>query len=1485
MNSYTKRMIGILLSVMIAVTYFPAPAAWAVTDASNENKTEAAAEAAASVDNNETSDSIVSDDVTDITDEDENEKPGDEITDQDAEENGENTDGISDPDEAENNDADTSGIQKDPSGAASVKGEGIPAAQEKSGTENTVTVDDNIDNGIVELTETGEGKITGTATPDSRYDLATIRQIWTDENGAEQEQYLDYTYNSGSYSFEVSPVEGSSRITAFFYSLDRWDGAVDVTWYDPDETVFEIGNPAQLAGLAAIVNGMVDTNVTGEYMIKDNEGRKAEDGEYTHEYISTEPAIVDLLTPNNSEGAGQVRDTAWRLPEVEHNKVGGAADDIHNDFLYRTVLLTSDIDMGDKNWTPIGGKYAMNRDALTGEEAKVIDTRFQGVLDGQGHSVTISCDRQAKMGFAYAMEIAFIGYLGGGVDYENGYPKDTYMDYENYWVPTVRNVAVFGSVKGRRMVAGVVGRTGETNYGVLVENCANFASVEATDMRGCAGIVGAAWGKTIIRNCYNRGTIHSNYWEHGGIVGSNGYEGSKGRTPEGADVYNCYNAAETAKYDRGSETWKYDGQEIGVDGEAFAGYRIVNCYYETPESEIADKTGFSIGETSKNRRARVINVEAADLKSAEVLGKLNSNGDIFAADTAGINDGYPVLFYQTYEYVSSPERFGKASVTIGTSEGGSISSDDELSNLKYGTVINLKASPEQGKRLTAYRVVSSDGKRDAEYGDFYAVTGKDLTVSGVFENRATSVIAFPGKDDGEDYYVEVTKVSDADDGPCNDPLDNGDVLDAGDIIRLSPHMKPLDTIHPDIKNLEYTGACGDPVFDDYALTVKDKIAGTYTVTGEKEVIEILYKPKTQGKRWTTVADTSWFREGVRSFTITNARQLAGVAKLCSAGKTFEGVTISLGCDISLNNTKANSGDEYGYERSWIGIGTARYPFKGTFNGNGHTIKHMHRNFASGYCNGSNGGLFGVTEGAKISGVNVEGGSYINDFDAEMECGFINGANGGGIAGEATDTIIENCTAEVTMDKAFNTGGITGEIAGKTIIRNCTGNCSIKGTGESIGGIVGKLGDTDGAAIQNCTNNGAITSTKWKTGGILGNGEYYSADIYRCVNNGSVITDMKGTSSYIHAAGGIIGYAGGAVTCSECINKGDIEGKGKTYAQGGIAGTILRGTIINCYNTGRVYSESTSQYAEVSGITNLGTNKANIAAVKNCYNSGEVVLGEDFAGSAAGGVIAYGSASTNVITNAFCSDLAAAGANGKAGIAGTVVPAETLKGYSTKLGEAFIRDLTNINNGYPVLLWQLGKITGDVSIGSISKSGETGIAVSWSRSGNGDGIELYRAAGAGGNYALVYSGAASGYTDTGLNIGSTYYYKARVYRTIDGRKYYGGWSAEKSLKLALAGPTLSSVKNSKKKAAVIKWKRVKKAKGYQIYRSTKSTSGFKKIATVKVTKKNKNKKTLSYTSKKLKKGKKYYYKIRYYKTVAGKKVYSEFSKVKKVKIKK
>lgn len=92
----------------------------------------------------------------------------------------------------------------------------------------------------------------------------------------------------------------------------------------------------------------------------------------------------------------------------------------------------------------------------------------------------------------------------------------------------------------------------------------------------------------------------------------------------------------------------------------------------------------------------------------------------------------------------------------------------------------------------------------------------------------------------------------------------------------------------------------------------------------------------------------------------------------------------------------------------------------------------------------------------------------------------------------------------------------------------------------------------------------------------------------------------------------------------------------------------------------------------------------------------------------------------------------------------------------------------------------------------------------------------------------------------------------------------------------AKPTGFKAKNVKKRRVSLSWKRSANATGYVIYRSTKKTKGFKKVATVK---------KLSYKSKMLKKGKTYYFKIKAYNVQNGKKVYSPFSIVKKVKIKK
>ena len=91
-------------------------------------------------------------------------------------------------------------------------------------------------------------------------------------------------------------------------------------------------------------------------------------------------------------------------------------------------------------------------------------------------------------------------------------------------------------------------------------------------------------------------------------------------------------------------------------------------------------------------------------------------------------------------------------------------------------------------------------------------------------------------------------------------------------------------------------------------------------------------------------------------------------------------------------------------------------------------------------------------------------------------------------------------------------------------------------------------------------------------------------------------------------------------------------------------------------------------------------------------------------------------------------------------------------------------------------------------------------------------------------------------------------------------------------------TLSSVKNNKKKTIVIKWKKVKNSKGYDVQYALNNK--FTK------SKKSKSLNKLTLTIKKLKKGKTYYVRVRAYnKDSDGNKVYGKWSTVKKVKIKK
>ncbi|MCD7840409.1 MAG: fibronectin type III domain-containing protein [Erysipelotrichaceae bacterium] len=93
------------------------------------------------------------------------------------------------------------------------------------------------------------------------------------------------------------------------------------------------------------------------------------------------------------------------------------------------------------------------------------------------------------------------------------------------------------------------------------------------------------------------------------------------------------------------------------------------------------------------------------------------------------------------------------------------------------------------------------------------------------------------------------------------------------------------------------------------------------------------------------------------------------------------------------------------------------------------------------------------------------------------------------------------------------------------------------------------------------------------------------------------------------------------------------------------------------------------------------------------------------------------------------------------------------------------------------------------------------------------------------------------------------------------------------------PTVAKVSASTKagnEMALVSWKKISGASGYQVYRSTSKNGTYTNVKTIT------SGSTTSYTNYLLTANKTYYYKVRAYKTVNGAKVYGSFSAVKSVK---
>ena len=180
---------------------------------------------------------------------------------------------------------------------------------------------------------------------------------------------------------------------------------------------------------------------------------------------------------------------------------------------------------------------------------------------------------------------------------------------------------------------------------------------------------------------------------------------------------------------------------------------------------------------------------------------------------------------------------------------------------------------------------------------------------------------------------------------------------------------------------------------------------------------------------------------------------------------------------------------------------------------------------------------------------------------------------------------------------------------------------------------------------------------------------------------------------------------------------------------------------------------------------------------------------------------------------------------------------------------------------------------------VSKNGYTSAKLSWSQVGGADAYQIYRKEGSKGSYVrikTVKGETSTSYQDKNVSPGKTYYYKVRAYVKLNSGTKFSSFASEKTAKLTIPATdwtkfyikTYTSVRLSWKQASV---------SGYWVYRKTDSGK-FTRIKTLK------GKTSLTYTDQTVLPGHTYSYKIRGYKTIAGKNYSSPYTSIKTAAIK-
>ena len=324
------------------------------------------------------------------------------------------------------------------------------------------------------------------------------------------------------------------------------------------------------------------------------------------------------------------------------------------------------------------------------------------------------------------------------------------------------------------------------------------------------------------------------------------------------------------------------------------------------------------------------------------------------------------------------------------------------------------------------------------------------------------------------------------------------------------------------------------------------------------------------------------------YQISNAGNLLWFAKQVNSGNWY--INAVLTTDIVVNEKVLNEDGTLvaGFEdlRIWTPIGNDSNQYRGTFEGDNHTISGLYFNDE----NTNNVGLFGgVYKGATIKNVGIIdsyfkgkhyvggvcGYNYVGTITKSYNTGTVSGSeNVGGVCGRNGGTIKDSYN-ESTVSGSNYVGGVCGYNSSYNTIENSYNTGTVSGS-ENVGGVCGY--NSNGSTIENSYNTGSVSGSNW-VGGVCGYNTYTIKNSY---NTGSV-----SGSNWI---GGVCGHNDSGGTIKNSYNTGSVSG---TTRVGGVCGYNI-GTITNSY-----YLEN----CNADGIT--FTNNDGIAQTSEQFASGEV----------------------------------------------------------------------------------------------------------------------------------------------------------------------------------------------------------------------------------------------------------------------------------------